>query len=204
MRTTTLNKILAQKPCGLRKGCGVGWDKLLTFLGKTDADDEPLSYLTILESNGVDDCLWAARADDSDDAPQFWRLLACDFAEHIQKDDADPRSLNAIAVARRFANGEASAKELKAAGSAARAALVAPGSAAREAAWEAAWAALVAPRSAAWSAAWAARSAAWAAWAARSAARSAAGAALVAPRSALVAEIKWQTELLRARLQGEV
>jgi hypothetical protein len=45
------------------------------------------------------------------------RLLACDFAEHVlpifekhRPDDMRPR--NAVAMARRFANGEATAKEL--------------------------------------------------------------------------------------------
>lgn len=148
MRTTTLNKIKKHSPCG------DGWENLLTFLGKTEADDEPLSYLTILESNGLDDCLWAARADDSEDADKFWRLLACDFAEHVNP--TDPRSINAIAVARKFANGDATSKELAAA-------------------WEAAWEAARAARAswtaarAAWTAAEAAWEAAWEAGAAESA-----------------------------------
>ena len=127
MRTTTLNKIKKHRPCS------DGWEKLLTFLGKTEADDEQLSYLRILESNGLDDCLWAALADDSEDAEKFWRLLACDFAEHVNP--TDPRSINAIAVARKFANGDATEEELAAAWEAAREAAWA----AAEAAWEAAW-----------------------------------------------------------------
>ena len=49
---TTLNKIRAQHPCEN------GWRKLLKHLGKTEADDEPLPLLTVLDSNGLDDCLW--------------------------------------------------------------------------------------------------------------------------------------------------
>ena len=151
MRYTTLNEIWKHDPCGEAKGSGEGWDKLLTTLGKTKADDEPLSLLTILDSNGIDDCLWAARADTAEDADRFWRLLACEYADHVQPADADPRSLNAIAVARKYAVGEADADELAAASAAAQ-------SAARAAASAAARAAV---RAAASAAAW--EAAAWAA-----------------------------------------
>jgi hypothetical protein len=55
---TTLNKIKHQSPCQ------DGWVKLLKHLGKTEADDEPLSLITILDSNGLDDALWCLRAVD--------------------------------------------------------------------------------------------------------------------------------------------
>jgi len=58
MLTTTLNRIRERNPCGDR------WEKLLTHLGKTQPDDEPLTYLTILESNGFDDALWCCRAEE--------------------------------------------------------------------------------------------------------------------------------------------
>ncbi len=51
MITTTLNRIRAHGPCA------GGWAKLLKHLGKTQADDEPLPFATILESNGLDDAL---------------------------------------------------------------------------------------------------------------------------------------------------
>jgi len=50
--TTTLARIRAASPC---KDV---WEKLLAHLGKTKADDEPLSLLTVLDSNGLDDALW--------------------------------------------------------------------------------------------------------------------------------------------------
>jgi hypothetical protein len=53
---TTLNKIRQHSPCK------DGWGKLLRSLGKTEADDEPLSLITILDSNGLDDALWCLRA----------------------------------------------------------------------------------------------------------------------------------------------
>ena len=52
----TLNRIRAHSPCES------GWVKLLNHLGKTRADDKPLSLLTVLESNGLDDALWCLRA----------------------------------------------------------------------------------------------------------------------------------------------
>ena len=120
------------------------------------------------------------------------RLFACDCAERVlpiyERDyPGDMRPRDAIAVARRFANGEATSRELcaaeAAAGDAARAA-------ARAAAWDAAGAAAgdaaeAAAGAAAWDAAW---DAAWAA--ARAAARAAAWAA------AWAAERAWQSERL--------
>ena len=53
---TTLNAIRAHSPCA------TGWSKLLRYLGKTGADDEPLLITTILDSNGVEDALWCLRA----------------------------------------------------------------------------------------------------------------------------------------------
>jgi hypothetical protein len=53
---TNLNKIREHGPCAS------GWSKLLTHMGKTKADDEPLSIATIVESNGLDDALWCLRA----------------------------------------------------------------------------------------------------------------------------------------------
>lgn len=52
---TTLNEIRAHEPCK------DGWEKLLRHLGKTQADDEPLALLTVLESNGLEDALWCLR-----------------------------------------------------------------------------------------------------------------------------------------------
>jgi hypothetical protein len=46
MITTTLNAIRKHHPCK------EGWEKLLKHLGKTKADDEPLAFVAILDSNG--------------------------------------------------------------------------------------------------------------------------------------------------------
>ena len=76
MCTTTLNKIRANHPC-LN-----GWQKLLTHLGKKTANDDLLTFQTILESNGLDDALWCLRASDATEFEmrRFARLAALDVA----------------------------------------------------------------------------------------------------------------------------
>ena len=153
MLTTTLKRIRAHGPCG------DGWRKLLTGLGKTSADDEPLPYAEILRINGLDDAIWCCRAE-----PQHareWRLFAVWCARQVQHLMTDEQSIAEIDVAERHANGDATDRELYAADAAAR---DAAWNAARNAAWATADAAA---RAAAWAtaedAAWnAARNAAWA------------------------------------------
>ena len=132
--TTTLNRIAAQGPCS------DGWRRLLKGLGKTRADDDVLTYARIVEINGIDDALWACRAE-----PQHakeWRLFAVWCARQVEHLMDDPRSVAAINVAERFAHGMATQTELAAAGAAAwDAAWDAAGDAAWDAAWDVAWAA---------------------------------------------------------------
>ena len=168
--TTTLNKIRSHGPCK------PGWDRLLAGLGKTEADDEPLSFIRILEINGIEDAVWSLRACDDERAV---RLYACDCAEHVLAHfeslfPGDDRPRRAIEVARAYANGRATEDELRSA---------------LAAAWAAAWAAEFAAWDAAWDAAWAA--ARDAAWAAEFAAWAAAGDA------ACVAEREWQVQKFR-------
>jgi len=174
MITTTLNKIREHQPCSK------GWKKLLGHLGKTEADDEPLPFSIVLKSNGLDDALWCCRA-----APEYdkqWRLYAVWCARQAQHLMTDQRSIAALDVAERFANGQATEEELsaaavaaRAASRAARAARAAWGSAgdAADAAAVAARAAVRAARAAWGSAGDAAESAARAAWDAADAAEAA-------------------------------
>lgn len=131
---TTLERIRAESPCT------EGWSKLLSFLGKTKADNEPLPLSAILESNGLDDTLWCFRAVKGFDREQ--RLFAVWCARQVEHIMTDRKSLEALAVAERYANGLASAEELAAAHAAANAA--AKSARANKAAWgtrNAAWAA---------------------------------------------------------------
>ena len=114
---TTLNEIRAKSPCAN------GWKKLLAHLGKTQADDEPVSIVTILDSNGLDDALWCLKAVKGRD--REIRLFAVWCARQVQHLMTDPRSIAALDVAERFANGDATSDELARACTAAYAAYAA-------------------------------------------------------------------------------
>ena len=163
---TTLNIIRAAKPCA------DGWEKLLKSLPADIDHDAPISFLHILESNGLHDALWALRCvlpSQERDRDREARLFACDCAESVlhifeAKFPDDTRPRECISLSRRFAVGEATTEELCAA-------WVAAWDAAADAAWAAADAADAA-EDAAWAAVWAAADAAEdAAWAAADAAR---------------------------------
>ena len=150
---------------------------------------DPARYLhegwqgTALDILAVEECpavdrLWVVLREESIDA-QALRMFAvwCSRQALALIDDPDPRSVAAVDMAERFANGEATSEELAAAWAAAW-------DAASAAAWAAAWAAgsvaaRDAARAASAAASYAARDAASAAasYAARDAARDAASAA---------------------------
>lgn len=109
---TTLKAIRKHSPCE------EGWTKLLRTLNKTKADDEPVSIIQILDSNGLDDALWCLRAVDGHD--REIRLYAVWCARQVEHLMTDPRSRDALDVAERHANGQASNRELDAAYAAAR------------------------------------------------------------------------------------
>ena len=139
---TTLNAIRACEPCA------DGWAKLMAHLGKTGADDEPLPLTKILDSNGLGDAIWALRAVTGQD--REIRRFAVWCARQVQHLMKNPRSLSALDVAERYADGLATDEELRTARAAAG------DDAAWDAAGAAAWAA--AGDDAAWDAA---RAAAW-------------------------------------------
>jgi hypothetical protein len=130
---TTLNKIAARCPCAS------GWRKLLRALNKTEPDDEPLSLLTVLDSNGVEDAIWCFRAVDGFDREK--RLFAVWCARQVQHLNPDPRLATALDTAERFANGQASEDDLRAAANAAANAAADAANAAADAAYAAAYAA---------------------------------------------------------------
>jgi hypothetical protein len=175
---TTLNQIRSKSPCA------DGWTKLLKHLGKTQADDEPLSLTTILDSNGLEDALWCLQAVDGH--AREIRLYTVWCARQVQHLTKDQRSIDALDVAERFANGQATKNELDIAGDAAGAA-AGDAAGAAGAAGAAVRAARDAARAAAGAAGAAVRDAARAVRAAARAVRAAAGdAAGAAVRAAAV------------------
>ena len=136
---TTLNQIRAKVPCT------IGWEKLLRHLGKTQADDEPVSIITILDSNGLRDAIWCLRAVEGHD--KEIRLFAVWCARQVQHLMKDKRSIDALDVAERYASGLATRDELEASRKAAYAAYAAANAAADAA--DAAYAAACAANAAA-------------------------------------------------------
>lgn len=84
---TTLNCI---HQCG---PCCEGWEQLLKHLGKKKADDEPLSLLTILKSNGLNDAIRTLRAID-DCLEVFPFAVRCvRKVQHLLRDDSICRGI---------------------------------------------------------------------------------------------------------------
>ena len=148
--TTTLNAIRAASPCK------DGWEKLLSHLGKTKADDKALPLLTILDSNGLDDALWVlsnAMLPEHDRLSRRFQAWCAEQVLHLfeEKRPGDTRVRAQIAMLRNDgATPDERAAERVAAGDAARAAA---GAAAGDSAWDAARDAVVAARAAVWAAA---------------------------------------------------
>jgi hypothetical protein len=145
--TTTLNLLHKVAVCQAR------YKVLVSALGIDYLKDQEISLLTILETNGINDALWALRAT-TQDCEKVARLMAADFAElalpeWLKYYPNDDRPRLAIQAARDFANGVINNAQRAAAESAAA-----------SAAWAAVWSAAksAAAKSAAWSAAWSAAS----------------------------------------------
>ena len=103
---TTLNAIRKHNPCK------DGWETLLKHLGKTKPDDEPLSLLTILESNGFDETLWCFRAVEGFKKDK--QLLAITYAREVEH-LMPAESKKSLDVFDRYANGLATQEEFDAA-----------------------------------------------------------------------------------------
>ena len=131
---TTLNEIRKYDPCTS------GWKKLLSHLGKTNSDNEPLPFTTILISNGIRDAIWCLRVlPDYDLKVMEFKLRCARRVEHLDKSGSARTCLD---VVEKFIKGEASAACCKsAAADAAADAAAATYAAADAAAYAAAYAA---------------------------------------------------------------
>ena len=156
MKKLTIDQVLAMDPCEK-------YDR--ERITELAAGRNELSLLEILDLDiPHEDKIWVVLRKEFLSERDL-HLLACDFAEYSlpiweKWRPDDTRVRNAIAVKRKWINGDATDEELAAAGAAARAAIrAAAGSAAGDAAWAAARDAIrdaagAAARAAAWDAAW--------------------------------------------------
>lgn len=100
---TSTNRVLACNPCDL------GWLKLTgqdTERGYWVGDDVPLTFQSIIKSNGLSDALWALRTiDDHPDTTVFAEMAKSAYelqlrliaGEQIEKFRSQPRELHDIA-----------------------------------------------------------------------------------------------------------
>ena len=132
--TTTLRKIRAADPCGMRleDGQRVGYLKLRHHLGRGYGDDTPVDIATIIDSNGLDYALWCLCAVDGHAREMLLYAYWC--ARQVPSLMELPRSVAAIDD--ELAAARAAGAEAAWAAVAARAALAAL------AATDASWAAL--------------------------------------------------------------
>lgn len=95
---TTLEQIRCKHPCK------EGWSKLLGYLKKTQADDEPLMFTTILDAVGVDDTLWCTQVLDERHHRDL-RLFAVWCALQAGEPAPDTPEFKALEVAKQAAEG---------------------------------------------------------------------------------------------------
>lgn len=129
--TTTLNRIWCYYPCNRKPDNprDTGWNRLIDYLGHDFDHDTEINLLTILESNGVQDCLWTLRAT-IQDSRKIAVQLAVEFAKRVLDifeseypcDDRPRKAIEAGESWLRESNEKNRAKAAKAAHAAAKAA----------------------------------------------------------------------------------
>lgn len=90
MGKITLNKIRQFGPCV------PSWELMLKHKKKIRGDDEPLSFETILDVNGLNDAIWCLSVLESSDLELY--QLTVQYLKLIQPLIMDFRSLNALSV----------------------------------------------------------------------------------------------------------
>ena len=109
--------------CSLRRheACRTRYNILVQALGSDWSDDTPVPLLKCLETNGLEDTLWALQAvpkAQREERDRIARLFACDCVERAfpacsTRYPNDQRLQPALEVARRYAWGRATSQELE-------------------------------------------------------------------------------------------
>jgi len=104
---TTLNKIKQHHPCK------EGWKRLLKSLNKTEVDNDALSLITILKSNGIKDAIWCLRCFDYLDYCLFLAGIAESVLPIYEKNNNSLKPCKCIQAIRDFKAGKIGKVELK-------------------------------------------------------------------------------------------
>jgi len=132
--------------CKDNNACAPGYEKLIKYVGLDYPKDEPISLLTVLESNDLEDTLWVLESATKEDSKIFRMKFGVWCAEQCYKYweakyPNDDRVKKCIDATHNFINDSATQVELAAYAAAARSAATDAINAAAYAAADAAYAA---------------------------------------------------------------
>ena len=117
MLHTTLTLLRRFNACGQTTPDG-SYNKLRASLPADLTDDAPITLLHVLESNGIEDAIWALRATVEPTSKDMARELACRAAERVlpifeKRHPEDKRPRECIEAARAYGRGEITLDELR-------------------------------------------------------------------------------------------
>ncbi|MCP4489794.1 MAG: hypothetical protein GY820_21125 [Gammaproteobacteria bacterium] len=110
---TTLNKIREHRPCE------PSWEKLLSALNKTKADNEPVSFKYLLDTLGIEDAVWCLRTLTYKEQCLFLADVAESVLPDFEKHSNDIAPRKCIQAIRDYEQGLIDYAELQAAAKAA-------------------------------------------------------------------------------------
>ncbi len=113
---TTLNKIREHSPCK------ESWEKLLSSLNKTKADNEPVSFKYLLDTLGIADAIWCLRTLDYKEQCPFLADVVESVLPIFEKRSNDPAPRKCIQAIRDYEQELIDEAELQVASDAADAA----------------------------------------------------------------------------------
>lgn len=114
MLTTTLSEILDNQPCGQDSNGESGFSLGLVNAKKAGiGPDDPITIMQILESNGIEDAVWALCCFDYKDYCLFLADVAESVLSFYEKDNSNKAPRLAINGIRDFHAGKITKKELK-------------------------------------------------------------------------------------------
>ena len=77
---TTLRKIQAHGPCDR------GWNAILNYVGKKQPDDDPVSFVTLVDAVGLLGAIWCLRTIDGHEAEKAEFQAFCESGPRTQEE----------------------------------------------------------------------------------------------------------------------